>query len=179
MVQNAFRVFVAAICLATGAAWACVGGPPVKLVLQGDILTSAVVADQLKSRLPCRNDSSALACMCRPLARAMIEVTVGFRWKDAQMSQVSERRLKELGDGLRSIEGYGGATVKLVPVRSTEKVPRSTVLRRKTGVGDMVAIAAKTNPDSKTALASLKPTVAVTQPTRWVRQKFVINVVFV
>ncbi|MBC7610299.1 MAG: hypothetical protein H7228_12145 [Polaromonas sp.] len=150
-----------------------------KLVLRGEIQTSAVVANQLKSRLPCRQDSSTLACMCRPVARAFIEVTIGFRWKDAQMSQVSERRLKELGDGLRSIEGYGGATVKLVAGKSAEKIQRATALRRKTGVSDMITIAAKPEPEGKPSAVAVKPERNAAPSNRWVRQKFVIDAVFV
>ena len=95
------------------------------------------------------------------------------------MSQVSERRLKALGDGLRSIEGYGGATVKLVGVKSAEKIQRITALRRKTGVSDMVAIVAKSEPAVKSSAVVVKPARSGSSTNRWVLQKFLIDAVFV
>ena len=96
------------------------------------------------------------------------------------MSQVSERRLKELGDGLRKIDGFGGASVKIVRVKSPEKVSGATALQRKAGVANLVTMTAKPNVDG--GAPAVKPSALSgrsMQKARWVREKFLINAVFV
>jgi hypothetical protein len=158
--------------------WACAPGKPLKMVLRGPVLPAAQLAKELKLGLPCRLESSALACMCRPLAKANFEVVVGFRWKTTQMSEISTNRMKELGDALRAIEGYSGATIKMVAVPAQDKPVRALSLQRRNGVGGLLALAPSPK-GGELVSAALPVTTPAPANSRWVRQKFVISAVFV
>ena len=149
---------------------------PVKLVLRGPVVPAQQLAKELRLSLPCRLESSALACMCRPLAKANFEVVVGFRWKSVQMSQISSTRMKELGDALRSIDGYSGATIKLVSNRTQDQLPKGLLQQRRNGVSGLLAVSE--DPKAADAAPTAVP-VAAPPGSRWVRQKLLISAVFV
>lgn len=165
--------------LGFGQAWACAPAKPVKLVLRGTVMPAQQLAKELRLGLPCRLESSALACMCRPPASAHFEVVIGFRWKTGQMSDISSARMKELGEALRSIDGYSGATVKLVPLRAQDRAPRTMQAQRRSKVSDLLLAQVAPNTTASASAASSGRIGAPMPLVRWARQKIVINAAFV
>ena len=175
MVFRGLFLWLVALLLVSPSAKACMGAEPIKITLTGEVLSSEKLAQKILDKLPCRQQSSALACMCRPIAKAVVEVTIGFKWKGTQMSDISTKRLQELGKGLRSIEGFSSVSVKNVSTRNSDNAVRVVISQRKKMVGDMVKVTAKQPLDLD------RPVLNKDQPTKtkWVRQKFVVNAVFV
>jgi hypothetical protein len=170
--------------LASVEAIACSSATPIKLMLKGPIVPAQKIAGDLRMQLPCRDETSALVCMCRPLVKATFEVTLGFRWKTIQMSKVSSERMKELGDALRSIEGYSGVTVKQSLGRSQDRVGRAVQQQRRNGVGSLLMIAPEVAAHAREGGLESEGgpaarSAAAPAGSRWIRQKFVINAVFV
>ncbi len=164
-----------ALLLVSPAAWACNDAAPIKITLTGEVLSSEKLAQLVQDKLPCRQQSAALACMCRPIANVVIEVTIGFKWKGTQISEISSKRLQELGKGLHSIEGFSSARLKSSPTRSMDNASRVVITQRKKMVGEMLKVVAKQ------PLVLDQPVFKKEPPpkTKWVRHKFVVNAVFI